>query len=295
MKKIFAILFLASSIIACKKDDDNGSGNNGGGSSPQITSATFQAQYSAGAKLSGYVLDSGIIATPVSGTNLTYDYASITMGAAWKDTLKTPANTTDFSTATYMRGFTQSLLGQSASLDNYFQLSSSSWVNLGSYNSSPISVTVTQGSLSIPAQASKQSPVLPLVNFPIAYGDVITQTCTSSINATANATVSGFSITGPVTTKQTTSVDSKNIAWGTLKLKGYANPMQCIVQKYTTSVKTDVTSTNTTLSLLIPSILSQYGVTNGQTVTLTTYRFWVENKGLVMTLNANGTANVTVF
>ena len=293
MRKIFSIALLAASIVACKKDD-NGTGSNGSGG-PQITGATFQTQYSAGATVSGYAVDSGIIATPVAGSDLTYNYANITMGAPWKDTLKTPANTADFPTATYMRGFNQSLLGQSASLDNYYQVSTSNWSNLGSYYNVPINVTVAQGSLSIPVQAAKQNPAITIINFPVSYGDSIAQTSTSSINASASATVSGFAINGPITTTQTTTVASKNIAWGTLKLKGYADSMQCVVQKYTTSIKTDVTSSNAILSSLIPTILSQYGVTNGQTVTLTTYRFWAANKGLVMTLNANGTANVTVL
>lgn len=295
MKKILFAFIAIASITSCKKDDDGGSGSTGNGG-PQITSATFQTQFGAGAKLSGYTVDSGIIAIPVSGASQNYNYANITMGAAWKDTLKAPG--TAFTGATYMQGASLNLLNQNASFFRYFKVDNSSWTILGDAVSAVNVAIPGTGSLSSAAQNSAKTPNQTLVNFPVSYTDSFNQVSNSELNFTASATVPVFgSITGPLTVKQETTVTSKNLAWGTLKLKGYTDSMQCVVQKYTTSVKTNFSSTNALISGMIDQILSQVtngAVTNNQVVTTTMYRFWAANKGLVMTLNADGTANVTV-
>ena len=260
---------------------------------PQITSADIIKTFKANSIVTGYRLDSGRIIVPTATTNFSLNYANVIMGAAWKDTLIAATNLTSFPTATFARSLNQQALGQSISLAEHYQVSSTNFLDLGSNYATPLSITVAQGSLTIPAQAVKQNPSLILVNFPIAYNDSISQTCSSVLNATATANVFGQVISGPVTTTQTTTVTSKNIAWGSFKINGYSDSLNTVIQKYTTSIKTDITSTNALISGLIPQILNQYNVTNGQTVTLTTYRFWVAGKGLVMTLNADGTATVT--
>jgi hypothetical protein len=293
MKKIFLMAIVAASIVSCKKDDGVNGGSGSGG--PQITSATFQTQYSAGAKFAGYTVDSGIISTPLSGANQSYNYANITMGAAWKDTLKTPG--TNFSGATYMQGASLNLLNQNAAFFRYYKVDNTNWTILGDAVSA-VNVNIPgTGSLSSSAQNSAKSPNQILVNFPVSYTYSFSQVSNSELNFTASATVPVFgSKTGPLTVKQETTITSKNLSWGTLKLKGYTDSMQCVVQKYTTSVKTNFSSTDVLINGLIDQILNQVtsgAVNNNQVVTTTMYRFWVANKGLVMTLNANGTANVT--
>ena len=291
-KKLLAVLACIVILNSCKKDDNN----NGGGSTSsgvQITGAVFLSSHTPGVKHSNYRLDSGVVAFPTAGTSLSFNYSNVSDTAKWSDTLLAPTNLTAFPAATYMVGFNQSTLGQNISLNRYYQATTSSWNILGD-DYGALNVTVAQGSLAIAAQAVKATPVQTLANFPISYGDSIKQTSVSVLNATASATVPILgSITGPLTVTQTTTVNSKNFAWGTLKLKGYSDSMSVVVQKYSTDVKTDISSSNPTISALIPTILSQYGGTNGQTVTITTYRFWAKDKGLVMTLNSNGTANIT--
>jgi len=292
-------------FTSCTKSDDGNGGTTVGG--PQITATAFATNHSAGSKISGYKLDSGSIKTPVAGTSLSFNYDTVTKRGNWSDTFKTPLNTADFSTATYMTGVNQQLLGQNISLNQYFQVSSSSWLNLGNYMGTALNAPIPSiGSISVPVQAAKQNPALILVNFPVSYGDSIAQTSTNVVTAkvTASTTVSGpGGVQVPVnlnneslTITQTTTVASKNICWGTLLLKDYTGPMQVVVQKYTTSIKTDLAFPNNTLyNLAINGFLSSanLGITNGQVITQTSYRFWAAGKGLVMTLNADGTANVT--
>jgi len=307
MKKILLFGLVGVVVLnSCKKSDDGngGSGTTGG---PQIASTTFIANHSAGSKPSGYRLDSGSIKTPVVGVNLAFNYDTVTKRGNWSDTFKTPLNTADFSTATYMTGVNQQLLGQNISLNQYFQVSSSSWLNLGNYMGTALNAPIPSiGSISVPVQAAKQNSGLILANFPVSYGDSIAQTSTNVVTAkvTASTTVSGpGGVQVPVnlnneslTITQTTTVASKNICWGTLTLKDYTGSMQVVVQKYTTSIKTDLAFPNNPLyNAAIGAFLSSgnLGITNGQVVTQTAYRFWAVGKGLVMTVNADGTANVT--
>ncbi len=290
-KKLLTVLGVIVILASCKKDDNNGGGGVSGGI--QITGAVFLNSHAPGVKHNNYRLDSGVVASPVAGTSLSFNYSNVSDTAKWSDTLLTPTNLTAFPSAKYMVGFNQSTLGQNISLNRYYEATTSAWNILGD-DYGALNVTVSQGSLAIAAQAVHATPVQTLANFPISYGDSIKQTSVSVLNATATAAVPIFgTITGPLTVTQTTTVNSKNMAWGTLKLKGYTDSMSVVVQKYITDVKTDITSTNATISALIPTILSQYGGTNGQVNTITTYRFWAKDKGLVMTLNSNGTANVT--
>jgi hypothetical protein len=287
-KKIVTLLSVVAILSSCKKSDDGGSTNTAGASGPQITATAFISNHSAGSKLAGYYLDSGSIKFPVSGTNLSFKYDTVTIKGNWGDTLKSPLNTVDFAGATYMRGINQQILNQSVALNQYFQVTSSNWVLMGSYLDLPLNISIPSvGSIALPAQASKQVASLILASFPINYNDSVNQTSTNAITATASAS----GITGPITISQETKLNSKNIAWGSLKLKGYADSMQVVIQKYTTVTSTNITSTNPLLSLAIPSIISNYGL--DKPVTTTLYRYWAKDKGLVMTLNADGTANIT--
>jgi hypothetical protein len=300
MKKIFLLGLIAMiAFTSCTKSDD---GNGGTTVGPQITNTTFATNHSAGSKIGGYKLDSGSIKIPVAGTSLSFNYDTVTKRGNWSDTFKTPLNTADFSTATYMTGVNQQLLGQNISLNQYFQVSSSSWLNLGNYMGTALNAPIPSiGSISVPVQAAKQNPALILVNFPVSYGDSIAQTSTNVVTAkvTASTVISGFPVNlnnESLTITQTTTVASKNICWGTLLLKDYMGPMQVVVQKYTTSIKTDLAFPNNPLyNAAISAFLSSgnLGITNGQVITQTSYRFWAAGKGLVMTLNADGTANVT--
>lgn len=295
MKHIFIALLCITAIVSCKKDD-GGSGGGTTGNSFVITGSSMVGIYTPGKALAGYITDSGVIAVPTSDTGLKFNYATIAMTTPWKDTLKTPNNTADYPSATYMQGFSQNILGQNLMLNQFFQLSTSSWLNLGSYTNG-LSVTVPfstyTASITVPAQASKQTPSQVLVNFPIAYQDSFNNSTSSVVTANASASIMGLPVTGDITTTRTTAVNSKNIAWGTLKLNGYTDSMKVIVQKYTTTEKTNITSTNALISSLIPQVLDSLKMpANGTPITQTSYRFWA-SRGLVMTLNANGSATVT--
>jgi hypothetical protein len=290
MKKIFLLGLIAMiAFTSCTKSDDGNGGTTVGG--PQITATAFVNSHTAGSKLNGYRLDSGIIAFPVAGSGLTYNYANVPTGTPWSDTLKTPAAA--FAGATYMSGANLNLFGQSAYFFRYFKVDNSSWTILGDAVSA-INVTIpSTGTLTSNAQNSAKSPAQLLANFPINYADSFQQTSTSVLNFNATATVSGFAINGPVAVSQTTTTTSKNFAWGTLNIKGYSTALDCVVQKYTTSVKTNATSTNVLLNSVIPQVLSSFQIDPNTPVVTTSYRFWAAGKGLVMTLNADGTANVT--
>ncbi len=295
MKKILvAIIILSALVQACSKSD-NGSGtgvNNG----PQITGSGFVNSHVPGAKFSNYRLDSGIIKIPTAGTAISFNYLSVPNGTPWTDTLKSPSNLLDFLGATYTIGFKDSLFGQNISLFRYYKSTSTEWSLMGDdYNAFTLSIAGT-GSAAIPKQAVKKNPVQILVKFPIAYGDSSNQTCLSALNATVTTPPTpplNTPITGPLTINQETKVNSKNICWGTLKIKGYTDSMQTVVQEYTTTIKNTYSSTNFFINALIPGILNNFGTTNGQSITTKVYRFWVPNKGLVMTINADGSATVT--
>ena len=290
-KKLLAVLSIIAILSSCKKDD-GGSNNNGSGG-PQITSGAFISNHSVGSKLAGYYLDSGSIKFPVSGSNLSFRYDTVTVRGNWADTLKTPANTTDFASATYMQSTTLNLLGQNQSIAQYYQVSTTSWSNLGDDYGNNVNLSFSGGSAVIPNGTVIQNPSQTLVNFPINYADSFQGSSASALSLTA--TISGSSI--PLTINQITTVNSKNIAWGTLKLTGYTDSMQTVVQKYTSTIATSVVATGTLGPLLqgvLNTYLTPYGFTNGQqTTTLVTYRFWAKDKGLVMTLNSNGVAQVT--
>ncbi len=292
MKKILSLgFFVVIAFSSCKKNDDNGSGSTGS-SAPQVSATAFISNHLAGSKLSGYRLDSGIIAIPTAGTNLRFDYASVPNGTPWSDTLKTPTNTVDYAGATYTNGLTQSMFGTNLSIFRYFKVSSTAWTVMGDdYSAATISIP-TVGTASLAKQAVKSTPNQTLANFPVNYADSFVQTSASQLTFNASVTTP-VALNGPITVNQSIAVNSKNLAWGTLKVKGYTDSLQTVVQKYTTAITNNFTSTNPLISLALPSLLSSFGITNNQTITTTAYRFWVPNKGLVMTLNADGSATVT--
>ncbi len=294
-KKYFFILLITSIIFSCKKDDNSG-GTPGAGSGPQITATGFVSSHIPGAKFSNYRLDSGIIKIPTVGTNISFNYSGVPSGTPWSDTLKSPTNLIDFPGASYTIGFKDSLLGQNLSIFRYYKTSTSDWSLLGDdYDALTISVAGT-GSATIPKQAVKRNPVQILANFPLKYGDSSNQTCLSNLNAVVTIPPTPpltTPTTGPLKINQEIKVNSRNICWGTLKIKGYTDSMQTVVQEYTTTTKNTFSSTNFFINALIPSILSSFGMTNGQSITTRVFRFWVPNKGLVMTINADGSANVT--
>lgn len=298
-KKILSVLSLIAIFSSCKKDDGGDVGGTTGG--PQITATAFINNHTAGSKPNGYTLDSGIIKMPTASTNLVLDYSTVTQGANWADTLKAPNNPTSFPNATYMRGVNQQIIGQTIALNQYYQLSANSWTNLGNYIGTPVNIAIpTIGAINLPVQAAKQNPAIVLANFPIVYNDSFNVNSINAItsNVTATTTVSGFPITlnnEPLTTTLTSTIKSKNIAYGTLQLKGYTGTMQVVIQKYTFTEKTNFAFANSLYNLALNSILStNFGITNDQTITYSTYRFWAVDKGLVMTLNNNGIAYVTL-
>ncbi|MBS4043615.1 MAG: hypothetical protein KGZ59_07345 [Chitinophagaceae bacterium] len=293
MKKIFSALLILSVLVQACSKSDSGSGTNSG---PQITSTGFVNNHAPGNKLNNYRLDSGIIKIPSPGTSISFNYLNVPNGIPWSDTLKSPSNLIDFPGATYTIGFKDSLLGQNISLFRYYKANTTEWSLMGDdYNAFTLSISGT-GTASIPKQAVKKNPVQILANFPIKYGDSSNQTCLSALNATVTtppAPPLNLPITGPLTINQETKVNSRNICWGTLKIKGYTDSMQTVVQEYTTTIKNTYSSTNMFINALIPGILNSFGITNGQSITTKIYRFWVPNKGLVMTINADGSATVT--
>lgn len=290
-KKLLTIVIGIAALSSCKKDDGGGGSGPTVVSGPQVVATGFIGNYGAGAKLGGYMLDSGVIKVPASDTGLTFNYGSVSTANPWKDTLKTPGAA--FSSATYMRGASLALTGQNVSLNRYFQLSTTNWLELGD-DYSALSLTIPMGTGNFPAQTAAKVSSQVLASFPLQYGDSSQQVCNSQIYFDVTTTVPVLgTISGPVLVKQETTVKSRNMAWGTLNIAGYATPLQAVVQRYTTSVKTNFSSTSATIGALIPTMLSTYGITNDQVITTTLYRFWVPNKGLVMTLNADGTATVT--
>src|ERR1043166_5622910 len=116
MKRVFIGWLLISGLLSCHKDVNNGTATTG----PQITSATIINSMQPNTKIDGYMLDSGIISSPDGGTNLQLDYANVPAGMPWSDSLKIPANTVHYPTATYMTGVNQNLLGQTIIANEYF-------------------------------------------------------------------------------------------------------------------------------------------------------------------------------
>lgn len=288
---IFIYVVALLSIVSCKKSDDNNGGSTVSGG-PQVTATAFISSHLSGSKLEGYRLDSGIISVPISATGFTLNYLSVPNGTAWKDTLKAATNTIDFPNATYTNGINQTMLGTNLSIFRYFKVSNTSWAVMGDdYGAATISIP-TLGTASLAKQAVKLTPNQNLANFPINYRDSFAQTCTGQLTFNANIT-SPITLNGPITVNQSTSVKSNNIAWGILKIKGYSDSLSTVIQKYSTEVTTNFSSTNPLINAVLPQLLSNFGMTNNQIISTTTYRFWAVGKGLVMTLNADGTATVT--
>jgi hypothetical protein len=295
MKKIFYLMLGLATITACKKEDNKSLAGPIGGE--QITSATVLASVSAGKVASNYRLDSNVIKIPVADTNIFLNYSSVNTSNSYTDSFKAPNNSTTYATATYMRGVTQNVLGNNIAFNNFFRVNSTSWVNLGSYTPNSVNIPIpTVGSITVPSQAPVNNPSQILVNFPIAYGDSIAQTSTNVINTLVTANYSGFVLNNETLSLTTqTTVASKNIAWGKMRIAGYTDTSDIIIQRYTTKVKLTFSFTGPSAplyNLSLNSILQPYGITNGQETTLTEYRYWAKNKGLIMTLQSNGVALV---
>jgi hypothetical protein len=292
MKKLIYLLCLVFIVASCQKEIDWSTNNPAADNSYDVAGSTVVTSMPANIRISGYFLDSGVVAVPDSGINLRFDYANVPDNQTWNDSLKTPANTTDYPQAKYMTGISQSLAGQTLSANEYFSLSTSSWNDLGGYFSPATSFSQGGFGIDIPQQANKNNPAQTLVNFPVKYKDSINQSVNSSVNLQISGNFSGIPFNGPLTISLATVVNSKNIGYGYLKLKGYTDSLRVVVQRYTTSVTTTFSSTNIIINTLLATLLSQVGIPNGQTITTTVYRFWAKNKGLVMTREANGVARI---
>lgn len=291
MNKLAAVLFLSYLFTSCQKEL---SGDGGGASSisPVITSADVAASIQPDSSISGYVLDSGIISIPIAGIDQRFDYSGVPNGRPWTDTLKAPENLADYPNATYMTGLNLDILGQNISGNLYYQLSNTQWSNLGSYFSPGINVDLQGYALNIPAQASKSNPPQTLVNFPITYNDSINQSSSSAFTFEAGGSFNGFTFSGPITITISTQVKSNNLAYGNLTLRGYNDWMGVVVQRYSTTVTTTFSSTNFIINTLLNGLLTQLGVDPNQSITATEYRFWAVNKGMVLSIAADGSAYV---
>jgi hypothetical protein len=290
MKLLIISILVIAIIGSCQQEVTNN--NTAAANSPQIASATVANSMRPNTKISGYLLDSGIIEAPVAGINLRFDYTNVPAGTPWNDSLKSPGNLTDYPAATYMTGLNQNILGQSIAVNQYFGLSSASWDNLGGHSGTDINLNISGYSLSVPRQAAKKNPVQTLVNFPIKYNDSIKQVCSSAFTIQIGGTINGININGPLTTTTTTTVSGKNIAYGYLKLRGYTDSMQVIVQRYSTAVKTTFSSSNIIINSLPAIVLDQLNLPNDQTTYITEYRYWAKDKGLVLRREGNGVAYV---
>jgi hypothetical protein len=290
MKKIIFAATILFTMYSCKKDSDANTDNSPTTNSPVITSTTVINSMLPNKKIGGYRLDSGIIAKPNSGINQSFNYWNVPAGMPWSESLKTPINLTAYPTATYMTGTNQSFLGQSFAMNQYYKLSNQSWNDLGGYFGAAFNFNYSGYAVNIPQQATKNNPEQILVNFPIKYNDSINQIATSSYTMQISGTVSGFTFNGPLTATTTTTVYSKNIAYGYLKIRSYTDSMPVVVQQYATEAKTNFSSTNILINSLLSSILSQLNLPNNGIVYNTEYRFWAKDKGLVMRREGNGVA-----
>jgi hypothetical protein len=293
MKTFFFLLCLVVFISSCQKEIDGSQNNNEDPSVGfEVAGSTVVSSMPSNIRTNGYLLDSGVVAVPDSGINLRFDYANVPDNVTWSDSLKTPVNLVDYPQARYMVGFSQSLAGQTLTANEYFSLNTTDWNDLGGYFSPAINISQAGFGIDIPQQANKNNPAQTLVKFPVKFNDSINQTISSSINLQISGTFSGLPFSGPLNIGVGTTVKSKNIGYGYLKLKGYADSMRVVVQRYSTSITTTFSSMNPIINVLLPTLLSQIGISNGQTVTTTVYRFWAKNKGLVMIREANGSARV---
>ena len=287
MNKIVTCVFILSIglIQACSKSN-NGSGS-GGNTAPKVTSADLIKTYKANGTASGYRLDAGIVQIPLSGTNKSFNYSNNPTGTPWTETFGTPT-VSAFSGATYTIGFTNNLGGQTLAISRYYQINTSSWSVMGDYYSAATLSIPGTGTAAIPAQAVAQTPTLILANLPITYGDSTNQTCNSKL--TFSATLTGFPFPLPGEIRQEIKTTNNVFAWGNLKVRGYTDSMPTVVQRFVTSIKTNYFLSG---SPAPTALLNSLGVTDGQIVNNTAYRFFVPGKGLVMTVNADGSATVT--
>lgn len=294
MKKVFYILLALASITSCKKDDGSSGGNNNSNNGLQITSDSVIASMSPGTVTSNYRVDSGIIAIPTSATNAFYNYPNISTNRSIRDSFLTPASVSAYSTATYMQGVNQSILNNNVSFNRFYRINATNWVELGSHLANNVNIPIPSvGSINIPSQSAVNNGAIINVNFPIQYGDTIAQTSSSVINTGITANYSGFTLNNePFRITTTTVVASKNMAWGKMKINGYSDTLDVIVQRYTTTVTINFSFANSIYNSFLNSLLSSYGVSNNQQTTFTEYRYWAKNKGLVMVQQSNGSATV---
>ena len=267
MKKVFSILLMSTVIFSCKKDD-------GGGGATSVA-------------VTGYKLDSGIVAIPTANASVALDYSTLSMASAWKDTQRIPTNTA-FTGASYMLSYNTTLLGQTLGISTYYKNTTSTWEELGDDFGNNVNLSLGGTSATIANGTMLKNPSLKLANMPVVYNDNFSSNATSSLNISATTSV----ITIPITATLNTTATSSNFAKGTLKLNGYTGTMNVVIQKYVRNVATSITA-NPAFQSTINGLLNQYGFINGQqTVTVNEYRYWVDGKGVVMTL-VNGKAYIT--
>ena len=298
MKKSILSLFTMSLVIAsCSKNDD-AVVTPPAPVAPTATTITI-ADASRNFPVSGTINETpfatGVATIPTTGANKTFDYSGLVLGTPFSYAGGNVANTA-FATATSSQNVFTTFIGstQTAAGVTYYKTNTADFSLLGiKYNTDTVLNYPGVGTVNFLAQNVLNIPAQKIAEFPMTYN----QSTSQVVRATTNFTVDSPALPAPnlpAKYEDVKTITTSNIAWGTVKIPGYANAMNTLVQKTTESVVRNYFLINATggYDPMPAQLLQAVGIVDGATTVFTDYKFWVAGKGFVLRINANGSGSI---
>ena len=255
-----------------------------------ITKADFASNYQVGGTtFSFFLVDNAAVSIPVAGEDQTWDFSTLTeldSNVNGGNLFQTPSNSA-FPSATYTYGG-QTTYNVSGVVSNLFdityhiEISDAGAFDLGFSQDEPatISVPTLGATFSYPIQNRNYtgSTKNPTTIFPAQLGNpaVTTNGITDTSSFTVTAPAFGLDNT-PAQTVVTTDTTHEIIASGTANLKGIGEKRVLVSKNtYTETINYFLGGAPAP-----PMLLSTLGVTDGASISGTTYRFIAEGLGTV--------------
>lgn len=255
-----------------------------------ITSADASKNFPASGTISRSTFPAGSVPLMVEGPNMIFSYGNITVTAASTTNGANVANTS-FPTATSTLNYNTTFFGSTSNTAavDYLLANGTNLLLLGTqFGVTNISFPGV-GSISFPLQSVVLSTPQKLAEFPMKYNDTSTQNLTSTVN---------FFVTSPALPApnvparyiDTETITNVNVAWGSLRIPGYAAPMQTLVQKVTERNVRNyfLMGAGGAFGPMPAQLLQAVQLTDGAVTTTVYYRYWVAGKGFVMVSNDLG-------
>lgn len=289
-KSILSLMALSFAFISCNDDETAPA------TAPVIAGNVALKNYPASGTITTRSFNANTIAIPTAGANLVFDYNAITLQLPVTSNGGLSPNPA-FATATSSINTISNFLGSNQDVPtvNYYNANNTSQSFLGTkYNALNINFPGV-GSVAFPQQNVASVPAYKLAEFPMTFNQSFSQ----STSNTTNFSVNSPALPAPNVPARYIDVNtslSVNIAWGTLKIPGYSQPMQALVQKVTESIKRNYFLMNASggFDPMPAMLLGAVGLVDGEITNFTYYQYWVADKGNVLFVDNDGSGFVTL-